>query len=88
RDRRFPVVDVERGLVLASTFFDHAGTMRTVKLTDGSTRNIGPPFDSPYSFVIFELFKVQDGKIQQVEAVLEDVPYKTTSHWKTADSAS
>jgi hypothetical protein len=88
RDRRFPVVDVERGLVLVSTFFDHAGTMRTVKLTDGSTRNIGPPFDAPYSFVIFELFKIQDGKIQRVEAVLEGVPYKTTTHWKNnADSA-
>lgn len=81
RDRRFPVVDVERGLVLVSTFFDHAGTMRTVTLTDGSTRHIGPPFDAPYSFVIFELFKIQDGKIQRVEAVLEDVPYKTLTAW-------
>lgn len=82
RDRRFPVVDVERGLVLACAFFDHDGTMRTVKLTDGTTRHIGPPFDSPYSFVIFELFKIQDGKIQRVEAVLEDVPYKTLAAWK------
>jgi hypothetical protein len=82
RDRRFPVVDVERGLVLVSTFFDHEGRERTVKLTDGSARNIGPPFDAPYSFVIFELFKIQDGKIQRVEAVLEDVPYKTTTHWE------
>lgn len=81
RDRRFPVVDVERGLVLVSTFFDHAGTMRTVTLTDGTTRHIGPPFDAPYSFVIFELFKIQDGKIQRVEAVLEDVPYKTLTAW-------
>jgi hypothetical protein len=83
RDRRFPVVDVERGLVLVSTFFDHEGTMRSVTLTDGSTRHIGPPFDAPYSFVIFELFKVEDGQIQQVEAVLEDVPYKTLTAWRS-----
>jgi hypothetical protein len=82
RDRRFPVVDVERGLVLVSTFFDHAGSMRTVTLTDGTTRHIGAPFDAPYSFVIFELFKIQDGKIQRVEAVLEDVPYKTLTAWE------
>ncbi len=81
RDRRYPLVDEERGLVLAATFFDHAGSLRTVTLKDGSTRPIGAPFDTPYSFVIFELFKVVNGKIRQVEAVLEDVPYKTRSAW-------
>ena len=81
RDRRFPVVDVERGLVLAATFFDHTGGMRTVTLANGTTRQIGAPFDEPYSFVIFELFKVRNGRIRQVEAVLEDVPYSTASAW-------
>ena len=81
RDRRFPVVDVERGLVLVATFFDHTGALRKVTLSDGKTRDVGAPFDAPYSFVIFELFKVRDGKIRQVEAVLEDVPYSTQSAW-------
>jgi hypothetical protein len=81
RDRRFPVVDVERGLVLVSTFFDHTGSLRKVTLSNGKTRDIGAPFDEPYSFVIFELFKVRNGKIRQVEAVLEDVPYSTQSAW-------
>ncbi|MDB6043887.1 MAG: hypothetical protein JWM63_2438 [Gammaproteobacteria bacterium] len=81
RDRRYPVVDVEHGLVLAATFFDHAGDVRTVTLTDGTTRKMNAPFDAPYSFVILELFKVRNGKIRQVEAVLEDVPYATQSAW-------
>jgi len=81
RDRRFPLVDVEHGLVLVSTFFDHTGALRRVTLSNGQTRDIGAPFDEPYSFVIFELFKVSNGKIRQVEAVLEDVPYSTQSAW-------
>ena len=81
RDRRFPLVDLEHGLVLVSTLFDHTGGMRAVTLTNGTTRQIGPPFDAPYSFVIFELFKIRNGKIRQVEAVLEDVPYSTPSAW-------
>ena len=81
RDRRFPLVDVERGLVLVAAFFDHTGGMRTVTLSNGTSRPIGAPFDEPYSFVLFELFKVTNGKIRQVEAVLEDVPYGTQSAW-------
>ena len=37
RDRRFLVVDEERGLVFASAFFDHDATLRSYKLTDGRT---------------------------------------------------
>ncbi len=81
RDRRFPLVDVERGLVLVAAFFDHTGGMRTVTLSNGTARPIGAPFDEPYSFVLFELFKVRNGRIRQVEAVLEDVPYATQSAW-------
>jgi hypothetical protein len=35
RDRRFVVVDRQKGLVYAAGFFDHRGDMRKVKLTDG-----------------------------------------------------
>ena len=56
RDRRFVVVDQQKGLVLVSAFFDHAGVLRTMKLTDGSTYHVKMPFDMPYSFVMFELF--------------------------------
>jgi hypothetical protein len=81
RDRRFPVVDQQKGLVLASTFFDHAGVLRDFKLVDGTDHKVGLPFDRPFSFVMLELFKIQDGKIRQIEAVINTVPYHMPSPW-------
>jgi hypothetical protein len=83
RDRRF-VVDEQRQMVFAATFFDHNGTVRKNTLVDGSVRTIGAPFDRPYTFLIFELFKVKDGKIRQIEAVLDTVPYYMPSPWVKA----
>jgi hypothetical protein len=81
RDRRF-VVDEEKQMVFAAAFFDHNGTLRKNKLVDGTVRTIGPPFDRPYTFCFFELFKVQSGKIRQIEAVLLTVPYYMPSPWE------
>ena len=81
RERRFPIVDQERGLVLALAFFDHEGRIKDVKLTDGSDLHVPPPFDAPFAFGLFELFKIQDGKIMRVEAVLNTVPYGSKSGW-------
>jgi hypothetical protein len=80
RDRRF-VVDEQKQMVFVATFFDHNGTVRKNTLVDGSVRTVGMPFDRPYTFLIFELFKVKDGKIRQIEAVLTTVPYYMPSPW-------
>jgi hypothetical protein len=65
QERRFPVVDEERGLVLS--------VLRT--WAEGTEHPVNPPFDQPYSFFIAELFKVQDGKINRIEALVTPVPY-------------
>ena len=80
RDRRY-LVDEEKQMVFAATFFDHAGNVRDFKLADGTEHKMGPPFDRPYTFLIFELFKIKDGKIRQIEAVLDTVPYWMPSPW-------
>ena len=82
RDRRFVVVDQQRGLVLTSAFFDHAGTDDTFKLVNGTTFHVPIPFDRPYSFVMFELFKIQHAQLRQIEAVIVTVPYRMPSPWK------
>jgi hypothetical protein len=80
RDRRY-LVDEEKQMVFAATFFDHAGNVRDFKLVDGTEHKMGPPFDRPYTFLIFELFKIKNGKIRQIEAVLDTVPYHMPSPW-------
>ncbi len=61
RDRRY-LVDEEKQMVFAATFFDHSGVLRKDTLVDGTTRTIGAPFDRPFTFLIFELFKVKERK--------------------------
>ncbi len=82
RNRRVLAVDVERGLVCASVFFDHDATVRNYKLKDGreaKVRNTGP-----WTWMIQEYFEVNAaGKISQVEAVLLSVPYGTRPGWVT-----
>jgi hypothetical protein len=73
RDRRFPVVDRERGLVMAFAFFDHQCALKEIRMTDGTT--IPSVLKAPLTFEISELFQIHGGKIDQVEAVLDTVPY-------------
>jgi hypothetical protein len=73
RNRRFPVVDIERGLVLAFGFFDHDAAVRSYPLPDGTmTPNI---LTYPQTIEISELFQIRKGKIDQIEAVINSVPY-------------
>ena len=79
RDRRFPLVDEEKGLVLAGGFIDHTGRLVDLVWTDGTpARSV---FHYPHSFVLLELFKIVDGQIAGVEAVFVTVPYNMPSAW-------
>ena len=79
RARRFPLVDEERGLVLAFGFIDHSGRLAEYQLTDG--RTVRSPVRRPHSFYIAELFKIDHGMICQIEANFITVPYNMPSPW-------
>lgn len=79
RGRRFPLVDEERGLVLAYGFIDHCGRLTEYQLTDG--RTVQSPVRYPHSFYLAELFKIDDGMICQIEANFITVPYHMKSPW-------
>jgi hypothetical protein len=82
RDRRFVVVDPERGLALAFTFFDHAaGKTRTFRVPDGRTITAGPT--TPWTWEIAEVFRVERGKMRRIEAVYHRAPYGMNSGWST-----
>lgn len=79
RGRRFPLVDVERGLVLAHGFIDHRGALIDYELTDGT--RVESHIRRPHSFYLSELFKIERGAIRQIEADFITVPYHMPSPW-------
>jgi hypothetical protein len=82
RDRRFFAVDPERGLVFAFGFFDHAlGQDRTFQTKDGRKITGGPV--NPWTWEIAELFRIENGKIRRIEAVLTQSPYGMNSGWSS-----
>lgn len=80
--RRFPLVDEERGLVLSVLALQHDGRLEAMTLSNGEVRPIAQMFRKPFQFTAGEVFKIKDGKIHQVEAVLISVPYGMKSGWE------
>ena len=87
QERRFPVVDEERGLVLSIIRFDHTGKNKTITWADGTEHPVNPPFDQPYSFFIAEVFKIVDGKINRIEASVTPVSYGMWTGWPAREPA-
>jgi hypothetical protein len=73
RERRYPIVDVERGVVVATGFFDHANEFDTYRTTDGKERKTLLKW--PNSISLVEAFKIRDGRIYRIEAIFTYVPY-------------
>jgi hypothetical protein len=82
RGRRYPIVDVERGLVFAVVSFDHTGAVQTYRTPDGRTVAVSADFRRPRSMLIGELFRIEQGKIRKIEAAVLDTPYGMPSGWE------
>ena len=82
RDRRFVALDPERGLVFSYAFFDHmAGDTRTFQTPGGRTVTAGPR--QPWTWEVAATFRLEHGKIHQVMAIMERVPYGMSSGWSS-----
>jgi len=82
RDRRFVLVDPERGLAFAFAFFDNAaGDARNGTLADGRQVVSGPSV--PWTWQIAEVFKIEKGLITKIDAFLQRSPYGMNSGWST-----
>lgn len=62
RERRYPIVDEERGLVLGLVMFDMPSQDRSLRLA--------------------ELFKIANGEIREIEAVLINTPLGASAGWQ------
>lgn len=79
RERRYPVIDVERGIIVAAAFFDHANHFDRYTTNEG--REMRTLLKWPNSIMLLEAFKVKDGAIHRIEAIFTYVPYFMHSPW-------
>ena len=79
RERRYPLIDAKRGIVVATGFFDHDNTFVHYKTTDGQEHQTLLKW--PNSLSLMEAFKIKSGRIYRVEAVFTYVPYFMHSPW-------
>ncbi len=79
RDRRFTLVDEERGIVMAEASFDHGATFEDYKTSDGKAAK--NPIKSPSTISLIETFKIRSGKLYRIEAIFTGVPFRMSSQW-------
>jgi hypothetical protein len=79
RDRRFTLVDEERGVVMAEASFDHGATFEDYKTTDGKAAK--NPIKSPSTISLIETFKIRNGRLYRIEAIFTGVPFRMSSQW-------
>jgi|SRR5215469_3813766 len=80
--RRFPIVDRERGLVLAVVRFNHPATQQTVEVPGRGKMTMGRYSTWPNSTEIAELFKIKNRKIKEITAVIVTAAYKAPMGWE------
>jgi len=77
--RRYPLVDMERGVVWSHAVFDQ-GTVNEGTLSDG-TKHKYPGFNRPSSILVTEAFLIENGKIRRVEMIGPAATYHINSPW-------
>src|SRR5579863_4846329 len=78
-ERRFPLVDAERGVVWANVVFDQ-GTVNSGVLSDGRPYTFRG-FNRPSSILVSEAFLIENGKIRRVEMIGPGAFYHLRSPW-------
>jgi hypothetical protein len=78
-ERRYPLVDAERGVVWANVVFDQ-GTVNSGVLSDGRPYSFRG-FNRPSSILVSEAFLIENGKIRRVEMIGPGAFYHLRSPW-------
>jgi hypothetical protein len=79
--RRFYIADEERGIAMGTFMFQQDGSHEFAMVNgeqfmyEGATRR-------PFTTVIPEMFKIQDGRVYRIMASMTSIPYRSLSGWE------
>ncbi|MFX0165864.1 MAG: hypothetical protein ACFE9V_11130 [Candidatus Hodarchaeota archaeon] len=80
RERRYPIVDINRGLVWGIVVFDIPGTnVKDRQLPQGSVQH--ELRVKPRCLLLHEIFKIEDGLIRDIDAYMTNAPLNATHGW-------
>jgi hypothetical protein len=88
RNRRYEVIDEERGNILAFAVFAHPGDVKKAQLPGQPVVIMPPSATRPFDTYLAEVFHVRRGLIQQVEAVIYSGPYGMDTGWPDKEKPS
>lgn len=77
--RRFLVVDEERQVVFGFFMFNHPGDITWVNSPGEGRHEMPAAAKRPFNVDVAEAFRIKDGKIRKVEALMTSLPYGMTS---------
>ena len=82
-DRRYPVVDIEHGIVVSTILFDIPGDKPAANAPQISADpQVATRLREPRTLLLTEWFKIDDGKIQHIEAIMHNLPHGSKSGWE------
>jgi hypothetical protein len=81
RNRRFLMADEEKGLVFGIVVFDMPGQKDNFKYFPTPFDQLPTRFYKPRSLLLAEMFKIVNGQILSIEAVMVNAPFGATSGW-------
>jgi len=81
RDRRYVIADEETGIVWCMVMFDIPGNVKTADMPGYGVIELPARTQHPRSMLLAELFKIKNGLIHHIEAILTSVPLGTPSGW-------
>jgi len=79
--RRFMVVDEKMGIVMGFFMFNHPGTVLSADVPGIGKIDMPASAKRPFSVEVAEFFKIENGKIRQIEGVQLALPYKSPTGW-------
>jgi hypothetical protein len=82
--RRFLVVDEKMGIVLGLLMFNHPGNVSWADVPGVGRVPMPPITQRPSSVEAGEFFKIEGGKIRQIEGVTIALPYGSHAGWETS----